>query len=311
MLSRVADSLFWLGRYLDRAENYSRFIEVNFNLSLELPTGMKTQWEPLITATGDCDLYNSIYEDFNRSNAIKFLAFDSENPNSIISSITHARENARVVRENIAKETWEILNDLYHYVNNAHENQIWLNEDHPEVFLKSVKEKTQALHGQVVNTGLRTIGWYFLNLGHFIERADKTSRILDLKYHMLLPTAEEVGSPLDFLHWAALLKSVSGYNAYRRLHGAIDPHKVVHFLTLEKLFPRSILYCVEKAESCLRKIGSLRSELEFNDVEDIIKYGLHEFLDGTQKKLNKISDGIYQKYFRIRDNFVTQTQTQS
>ena len=129
MLSRVADSLFWLGRYAERAENYSRFIDVNFNLSIDLPPGMKEQWRPLITATGDEVLYKKLYSDYSRENAIRFLAFDKRNHNSIIASVVNARENARQVRENISKETWEVLNDLYHFVEKAAKRKMWKSED--------------------------------------------------------------------------------------------------------------------------------------------------------------------------------------
>lgn len=324
MLSRVADSLYWLGRYLERVENYARFLDVNFNLSLDLPPGMSEQWQPLITATGDLKIYQSKYKNFNRENAIYFLAFDRDNYNSIISSIRFARENARIVRENIAKETWEALNDLYHFINNALKRKIWLKEN-PQDFFISVKQKVELLYGISYSTAVRTDGWYFNQIGQYLERADKTSRILDVKYHMLLPSVNEVGSPLDFLHWTALLKSVSGFNAYRRYYGKTEPSMVVEYLVLNQYFPRSIYHCLRQAERCLRAIsgnregsynqaektlGNLRSDLEFAEINDIISYGLHEYLDDLQKKINIISDSIYNQYFRIQSNFAQQNQTQ-
>ncbi|MEQ9049402.1 MAG: alpha-E domain-containing protein, partial [Marinoscillum sp.] len=185
MLSRVADSLFWLGRYAERAENYSRFIDVNFNLSIDLPPGMKEQWRPLITATGDEAQYKKLYSDYSRENAIRFLAFDKRNHNSIIASVVSARENARQVRENISKETWEVLNDLYHFVEKAAKRQMWKSED-ADIF-KQIKYKLQLIQGIGYDTSPRNQGWYFTKLGQFLERADKTSRILDVKYHELLP----------------------------------------------------------------------------------------------------------------------------
>lgn len=171
----------------------------------------------------------------------------------------------------------------------------------------------------------RVEGWYFNQLGQFLERADKTSRILDVKYHLLLPSAQEVGSSLDFLQWAALLKSVSGFNTYRRFYGNLQPSGVVEFLVFNKYFPRSILFCLREAENCLhrlsgteegysnkaeKRIGTLRSELEFADVEDLISFGLHEYLDGIQLKLNGISDEIYDKFFRVTNNLTAQQQVQ-
>lgn len=323
MLSRVADSLFWLGRYTERAENYSRFIDVNFNLSMDLPPGMTEQWRPLVMATGDDQYYQTLHADYSRENAIHFLAFDERNENSILSSVTKARENARQVRESISKETWEVLNDLYFFIQASIRKKAWKNLD-PECF-KQIKYKLQLYQGIGYDTSPRTQGWYFNKLGQFLERADKTSRILDVKYHVLLPSVDEVGSPLDFLHWNALLKSVSAFNAYKKLHGKIDPKNIVQYLVLNAYFPRSIYFCLVNAESCLheisdakrgfsnraeKEIGSLRSELEYADVNDVFKYGLHEYLDQLQRRINDISSAVYEQYFRIRPNFVSQTQEQ-
>ncbi|MGY6559934.1 MAG: alpha-E domain-containing protein [Nitritalea sp.] len=325
MLSRVADSIYWLGRYLERAENYARFIDVNFNLMLDLPPDLKAQWEPLINATGDRELYLvGQFQGFDRRDVVYFLAFAKENPNSILSSIHFARENARVIRENLTKETWEGLNKLYHFVNAKRERKIWLKED-PRAFFQDVKNQILLLYGIADSTVARTEGWYFRQLGLFLERADKTSRILDVKYHILLPTADEIGTPLDFLHWTALLKSVTAFNTYKRLYGNIEPAKVVEFLLLNEYFPRSVFYCLREAEHCLTRIsgqgdralrnsavkaiGELRAQLEFTEVAEIIDSGLHEYIDGLQIKLNQVSNKIHSNFFQIRDNFVQQTSS--
>ncbi len=326
MLSRVADSLFWLGRYTERADNYARFIDVNFNLSIDLPTGMKEQWEPLITATGDRDLFVKTYkEKFIRQNAIHFLAFDEKNENSILSTIYKARENARIVRETITNELWEVLNDLHYYVQNANKKRIWKKED-PKDYFKQIKYKLQLLSGIAYNTLPRNQAWYFMKIGQYLERADKTSRILDVKYHFLLPSIDEVGSPLDFLHWTALLKSVSGFNAYRKIYGKIDPAHIVEFLVLDHYFPRSMLFCLTQAENCLHEIseakhgfsnpaekaiGNLRADLEFADINDVFNYGLHEYLDNMQIRMNDISSAITNQYFKIRPNFDSEFQQQA
>lgn len=325
MLSRVANSIYWLGRYLERAENYARFIDVNFNLMLDLPGDLKEQWEPLVMATGDKALYQSSNQSYDMQEVIYFLAFNEENPNSLISSISKARENARMVRENLSKETWEKLNETYHFVKKASENKTWKKED-PRSFFESVKSQILLLYGIADSTVARTEGWYFRQLGQYLERADKTSRILDVKYHILLPSPKEVGSPLDFLHWMALLKSVTAFNTYRRLYGNIDPSGVVEFLVLNKYFPRSVFFCLKEAEQSLFKIsgtngygysnsaeksmGELRSKLEFDDVNDIIATGLHEYLEHLQVKINHISNQINDNYFQIKDNFVSQTMEQ-
>lgn len=325
MLSRVADSLFWLGRYSERAENYARFIDVNFNLSLDLPPGMKEQWDPLITATGSRELFVENFGDnFTRENAIFFLAFDERNPDSIISTVRYSRENARIVRESIPRETWEVLNELHYFVQRGRDKKIWKKED-PKDFFILVRNKLQLLSGIAQDNIPRWQGWYFTKMGQYIERADKTSRILDVKYHFLLPSVEDVGSPLDFLHWVALLKSVSGFNAYRKVYGNINPQRIVEFLVLDRYFPRSILFCLMSAENCLHEIsgakhgfsnpaekaiGALRSDLEYADVKDVMESGLHEYLDDLQLTLNSISDKIYDQYFKIRSNFAQNLQTQ-
>lgn len=325
MLSRVADSVYWMGRYLERSENYARFIDVNFNLMLDLPPSEKEQWEPLITATGDRELYASKYDNFDRYNAIYFLAFDEENPNSLLTCITKARGNARTVREKLTKESWEKLNEAYLFVCEGKSEKIWEFED-PREFFTKVKYSIQLLYGIEDNSVARTEEWYFRQLGQFLERADKTSRILDVKYHILLPSPDEVGSTIDILQWTSLLKSVSGFNTYRRIFGEITPSGVVDFLVLNKYFPRSIFFSLDEAVKCLYKIsdssrhgfsnsaekalGSLRSQLEYYDVSDVINYGLHEFLDSLQFRINEVSDAIHHNFFKIENNYSTQQTDQ-
>jgi uncharacterized alpha-E superfamily protein len=323
MLSRVADSTFWLGRYLERAENYARFIDVNFNLALDLPPGIMEQWRPIIAATGDEALFNQLYAEANRENSIRFLAFDRQNLNSIICSVQMARENARQIRENITNEIWEVLNELYHLMNQWERKKIWKKENF-EIF-KKIKNMIQLIQGMAHDTVPKVQGWYFSRMGQFLERADKTSRILDVKYHILLPSVSAVGTPIDFLHWNALLKSVSAFNAYRQLYGKLDPKYMVEYLVLNPYFPRSIIYCMTQVEESLhaisaskrgysnsaeKQIGLLRSELEYADVMEIFESGVHEYLDQLQARINKISDAIYEQYFKIRPNFVPSNQQQ-
>ncbi len=325
MLSRVADSLYWLGRYIERAENYARFIDVNSNLSLDLPPHMNEQWEPLIAVTGDLEAFNERYNECDRESAIYFLAFDLKNPNSLFSSVSMARENARIVRENLTKETWEVLNELYLRMKQGNSKQIWKQED-PRAFFIDIKYRIQLLYGIAYNSVARAEGWYWVTLGQYLERADKTSRILDVKYHYLLPSPEDIGTPLDQLHWMALLKSVSAFNTYRRVFGNINPEGVVEFLVLNRKFPRSIYFCLTEAEICLHEIsghptkgfgnkaeklmGELRSQLEYDDIADVIDHGLHEYLDHLQIRLNQISIAIYDCFIGIKDNFNVQISEQ-
>ncbi|MFZ1454740.1 MAG: alpha-E domain-containing protein [Saprospiraceae bacterium] len=325
MLSRVANSIYWMGRYLERAENYARFMDVNFNLMLDLPRDQKEQWLPLIQVTGDYGYYSEHYTGYDRNDIIHFMAFDESNPNSIISSVSKARENAREIRENIIKETWEKLNELFHYVNGMAKSNDWMDGD-PIPFFTGVKEQILLINGIGFATVARTESWYFRLLGMFLERADKTSRIVDVKYHILLPSPALVGSPMDYLHWSALLKSVSGFNTYRRLYGNLEASKVVEFLILNDVFPRSVFHCITEAEICLRNIsgkssrgftnssektiGALRSKLEFTSVNEIIDFGLHQYIDQLQSKITDISNNVNDTFFQLKNNFASQNSMQ-
>jgi len=319
MLSTVADSLYWLGRYLERVENYARFIDVNFKLLLDLPPDMQEQWRPLIAATGDLELYKKNYKGFGRQDAIYFLAFDENNPNSIISSTKKSREIARIVRGSLNRETWEKINETYYFVLKGKQKKIWKKED-PSDFFKTVKYDIQLLYGISDDSLSRQQGWYFAKFGQYLERADKTSRILDVKYHMLLPSSDDIGSTIDLLHWMALLKSVSGFELYCREYGTIEISGVVEFMTLNKHFPRSILFCLKESQKCLRvvsgtvddgfsnnaekKLGVLVSDIQYAEVSEIIKFGLHEYIDNIQEKLIEVSNEVHDKFFKIKPNYI-------
>jgi len=311
MLSRVAESIYWMSRYIERAENYARFTDVNFNLSLELPPDISEQWKPLVVTTGDWMVYESLYGSEDKSKVIYFLGFDSENPNSIFNSLVNARENARAVRPEITKEVWEQINYLYYYVKDGVTKRSWEKND-PRDFFIEVKRSCQLLYGIFDSTISKNEGWHFGKIGQLIERADKTSRVLDVKYHMLLPSADAVGSPLDLVQWAALLKSVSAYDMYRKKYGKLNPQSISEFLIFDRTFPRSILSCLVGAEQSLHAIspsrerysnnaekhlGLLKSQLEYADINDVLSTGLHEYLDNFQLRLNRVSDDIFNTFF--------------
>ena len=322
MLSRLADAIYWMNRYIERAENYARFMDVNFNLSLELPPEIPEQWKPLVVTTGDWELFQSMYKITDKQNIIHFLGFNQNNPNSICSSITKARENARIARPEITKEVWEQINYLYYLVKEKNEKKGWKKND-PRSFFNEMKKGCQLLYGIFDSTISRTDAWHFGKIGQFLERADKTSRILDVKYHILLPTPESVGTPFDLIQWAALLKSVSAYDMYRKKYGKLTAIDIADFLIMDKEFPRSILRCLLYAEQSLhmisgrtgsgytniaeKEIGAVRSQMEYTDIKTILKKGLHEYLDEIQIKLNQISNAIFNTFFFIQ----TQTQSQS
>ena len=324
MLSRVANAIYWMNRYLERAENYARFLDVNFNLSLELPPDISAQWKPLVVTTGDVKLYESFYEKVEKSKVIFFLGFDENNPNSIYNSLRNVRENARSVRPDITKEVWEQINYLYFLVKEEKEKKRWEKND-PRGFFTEVKKGCQLLYGIFDATISRTDGWHFGKIGQLIERADKTSRVLDVKYHMLLPDTNAVGSPVDLIQWAAVLKSVSAYDMYRKRFGKLTVTSITEFLILDKIFPRSMLRCLIHAEQSLnlitgsltgysnnaeKQLGLLKSQLEYADIQEIFSSGLHEYLDSFQEKLNDVSGAIFESFFSVENIMNNNNQQQ-
>ncbi len=315
MLSRVADATYWMYRYIERAENYARFMDVNFNLLLEMPPDLPEQWKPLIVTTGDFGLYQKLYGKVEKSRAIFFMGFDSKNPNSIYNCLVNARENARAIRPEITREVWEQINALYYLVKKGVEGKYWKKKD-PRSFFIDIKVGCQLLYGIFNDTLSRSDSWHFGNVGKLLERADKTSRVLDVKYHILLPDQSDVGSPLDLIQWAALLKSVSAYDMYRKKYGKLSASNIAEFLIFDYDFPRAIGRCLQHAEEYLNKItntqtgfllksekqlGMLKSKLEYSDINDVFSQGMHEFLDNLQSDLNQISALIFEDFFSIEN----------
>ena len=314
MLSRVADSIYWMSRYVERAENVARFIEVNLQLMLDAPAGQDQQWQPLVNITGD-------HEDFakrcgapTQPNVIEFLAFDPVNPNSILSCLRAARENARTVREIISSEMWLQLNKFYLMVNSAAENPKALSL--LQEFFSEVKNASHLFTGKAAATMTHGEAWHFARLGRTLERADKTSRILDVKYFILLRSVEDVGTPFDDIQWAALLRSASAFEMYRKRHGRISPRGVVEFLLLDREFPRAVHFCLLTARDSLhaisgtppaafrhppeKRLGQICSDLAITSVDEIIHHGLHEYLDDLQTRMNQVGAGIYETFFAFK-----------
>ena len=312
MLSRVANSIYWLNRYIERAENVARFIDANYHMSLDIPESASNQWQPLINTTGDHEFFEELYGEATRENAIEFLTFDRRNSNSIFSCVRAARENARSIREYISSEMWEQLNTFYLMMNSAAKDS---SMDVPHQFFVDIMTASHAFIGITDSTMNHGEGWHFGRLGRMLERADKTSRILDVKYYILLPSVDYVGSPYDNILWAALLRSASAFEMYRKRHGRIDPNKIVEFLLLDRNFPRAIHYCLATGMSSLNRItGSLRggyankaeqslgrllSNFEYTSLEEIFKIGLHQYLDDTQTRINDVGQAIHDVFFDI------------
>jgi uncharacterized alpha-E superfamily protein len=314
MLSRVADSIYWMSRLVERAENVARFISVNLNLSLDMPGEAGQQWWPLVVITGDDAVFQKAGHPTTKESVVQFLTFDNENPNSILSCLKSARENARGVREIISAEMWEHINKFYLSIRDGGSLDEVL--DNPYAFFERVSVSGQQFLGVTDATMTHGEAWHFCQMGRMLERADKTSRILDVKYFILLPKVSDVGTPFDDIQWLALLRSASALEMYRQRHGRISPVDVVNFLVLDREFPRAVLHCLTRANESLhsisgthtggytnlaeRRLGQLRAELAYTHAEDVISGGLHEFVDRLQTVLNTIGESIHESFFAMR-----------
>jgi uncharacterized alpha-E superfamily protein len=310
MLSRVANSIYWLNRYIERAENVARFIDANYHMTLDIPDSTSTQWQPLINTTGDHELFAELYGEANQENTIEFLVFARNNPNSIYSCVRAARENARSVREYISSEMWEQINTFYLMINSAARDT---SMDLPHQFFVDIMTASHTFIGITDSTMNHGEGWHFGRMGRMLERADKTTRILDVKYYILLPSVDYIGSSYDNLLWGALLRSASAFEMYRKRHGRIDPKKIVEFLLLDPHFPRAVHYSIitaiismnnitgsprgtfaNKAE---QKLGRLLAEFNFGSLDEVYEIGLHEYLDQTQTRINAVGAAIQNDFF--------------
>jgi len=302
-----------MARYIERAENVARFLEVNHNLMIDLPQEYTGQWQPVIDTTGDSALFRERYREANQQNVMQFLAFDPAYGNSIYSCIRFARENARSVRETISSEMWQQINNLYLLINEESRRDVPASLP---AFCHQVRMACHLFTGILDVTMSHNEAWHFIRMGSLLERADKTSRILDVKYFILLPSVTDVGTPYDDVQWSAVLKSVSGFEMYRKRHGRIAPERIVEFLMLDGEFPRAIRYCVSRADRSLhaitgtpigtfacpseQRMGMVRSELDFARVEPILTAGLHEFCDALQVKMNRIDECVLSDFFAQR-----------
>jgi uncharacterized alpha-E superfamily protein len=328
VLSRVADAIYWASRYVERAENVARFVEVNLNLMLETPIQRRTSWRPLVMTTGDHEQFDERYRESGADSVAWFLTFDPVYPNSILSSLALARDNARTVREIISREMWQELNEFYLMV--KHQSREPFRLGAMGDFFRRVKMSGIHYEGVTNATLSRGEAWSFARLGRLLERADKTSRILDVKYYLLLQDAEAGVSTVDQIGLGALLNSASALQMYRQRHHIMSPGNVARFLLLSRDFPRSIAYSVSEAElslhaitgtplrSCVheseRLLGRLQANLTYAKIEDVMKQGLHEYIDGLQCSLNDVGDAVRRGFFGYaptKPSGTTQTQSSS
>lgn len=322
MLSRVAENLYWLGRYMERAENSGRIINVNGNLLLDLPKGIAPGWQPLIEITGSGEIYRKNYNDFEERNVVRFLIGDSENPGSIISSLSMARENARTIRDVIPRESWELINELYLY---ARDNvQSGLSKRGRYEYLKRIMRASQTFVGLSNGAMSADAGHEFLCIGRILERADMTTRIIDVRSASLIPAETSGLLPFENIQWISVLKSLTAYQMYRQhVQARVRRAEALRFLLLDDDFPRSVYRCVALVDESLEELS--RSEAPRSAVgrmEKVIKKGdiakmaesssaLHDFIDKLQVELGQIHNEIVRTYFHMEETAPSSSQSQS
>ncbi|MGA9421549.1 MAG: alpha-E domain-containing protein [Rhodanobacteraceae bacterium] len=293
MLARTADNLFWLSRYMERADYVARLLHVAGQMNaVRIDSQRNSEWESALVASGCDEEYFAVHPEVDESSVIDFLAFDKNNPSSIANCIETARRNARAVRTALTADMWEAVNGSWQEL--ARYRSAPLDEDRLTEFLDWVKGRVGLFHGVCSNAMLRRDGFHFARVGQFLERADNTARLLDVKYHVLLPQISDVGGVIDYYQWLAILRVVGARRAYRVLFkGQVEPAQVAELLIMRREFPRSLAFCYQQITQHLdaiagqdatlavesrRQAHSLYTNLRFARIDRIISDGLHEYL---------------------------------
>jgi uncharacterized alpha-E superfamily protein len=321
MLSRTAANLYWLARYMERAENLARMLDVAERTSL-MPSSAKAdvensaevrssynEWQSVLTSSGSAEGYFAGHDEVTRDQVVHYLVLDKSNPSSIRSCIETARNNARAVRTALTADLWESLNQTWLDMIATKRDEFRRGE--LQTFLDWVKERTLLFSGGATSTLLRGEGYWFLRLGTFMERADSTARILDVKYHIILPDDHEIGGVADYYQWTALLRSFSASRSYYHIYrDALTPWHIAEYMILSQMMPRSLTACLGEMHGileqladlhgrhgeCHRLAGQLYSRLRYARIDDIFEQGLHEFLTGFIAQNTAVGDEIAVSY---------------
>jgi len=305
MLGKTAGGLFWMSRYLERAENTARLLETGQRMALTRSQDPVEEWGSVLKTAGVLDSYLSKYDEISKDAAVDWVLRDTENPSSVKSVIKLARDNARLVRTALTHDVWSAINATWMQIDSAMKRKV-SERDLPGV-LELVRHQAALVRGAILGTMLRNDMFDFTRLGTFIERADNTGRILDVKYYVLLPTAFPVGSSLDNIQWESILRSVGAGGGYRMTHGQrTTPSDIAEFLILDQRMPRSLHFCCRKLQdnlaylkkdygfegpSCAVSNGLYERFLE-RDISGIFEYGLHEYIQDFLNDLGALSRQI-------------------
>lgn len=310
LLSRYAECIFWMARYMERAENLARILDVHETFARDMKGA--TNWLAIVQLNGDEKDFYSRHERTTAEAVVHYYVFDTQHSNSLLSMLRMSRENARILRPWISTEMWTQINVFHNRLLEMRTQSVAL----PNLsrLCTWVKEQCQTHTGITEGTFYRDQGWYFYQLGKYIERADQTTRLLDIKYHTLLPSSAEIGSTLDVSQWTSVLRSAAGYHAFRRVYPrGMSPTTVTGFMLFNEGFPRSVVMCVRQIDGLMTRLKSryhLRGgaeSMELTDellaallarpIEAIIQDGLHEYLDWVQQQLSIITNEIGRAYF--------------
>ena len=306
MLSRVANNVYWMARYIERAENTARLINVNTHLLYDLPKRIRLGWEPIIDITGSRNFYYDLYDEADERSVIRFLAIDNRNSASILSSLAQARENARTIRDIIPREAWEQVNQLY--LSAKQDAQSILTHRHRYDCLRRIITGTQTITGLLAGTMTHDEGYDFLRMGRNLERGDMTTRIIDVRTASLLPELSEDLTPFENIQWMGVLKSLTAYQMYRReMRLKVGRADVLKFLLQEKRFPRSLYHTLCEVESCLQSLphndkplkvlSQLQRKVQRTKPHTLVQDELHKYIDSLQLGLSKVHNQIQASYF--------------
>ena len=310
MLSRVASNLYWMSRYVERAENTARVLDVAWRMSLLVkdPELQDQEWFAPLNITGSLFPFSGRHNEVCAKEVLHFMALDPENPSSIYACAHQARENARAVRGSINSEMWEVLNSTWLEVQQMTEERVLARG--MSTFFDWVKDRSHLFRGVTFGTMRRDDAYHFARLGTHLERADSTARILDVKYHILLPSVKEVGGAVDYYQWSAVLRSVSAFETYRKVYrDVITPLKLAELLILRDDIPRSLHFCIRQANDTLnvvknaqsgetlRLAGQMLAALQYGRISDIFAGGLHEYLTEFLDSSQELSSDIQKSFF--------------
>lgn len=322
MLSRTASMLYWMARYVERAENNARILDVAYRMSLltKDQAQQNQEWFVPLNITGTVFPFKGRHSLVCAREVLHFMALDPDNPCSIYNCARQARENARAVRGTITSEMWEVLNATWLELQSMDEERMYTRG--VSAFLEWVKERSYLFRGVTVATVRRDEAFQFHRLGTYMERADNTARIIDAKYHILLPSVQDVGGAVDYYQWSALLRSVSAYESFRKVYrDSITPLRVAELLILRVDIPRSLHFCLSDVYQILRSIqnsysseatrqsGEIHAALQFGRVQDIFAKGLHEYLTEFLSAMGRLSSEINAAFFDSGSRLMGQEQS--